>query len=157
MIEFNATFIVAMLSFVVFIMIMNTIFYRPVLNMMRKRKDYIDSNYNDAKDFKQKADELSTQHTQAIKETQTKCRHDIQDAVESAQNVANEKTHSAREKAKSEIQSQKEVLTSKEQELKNAVKSDVIKDLASSVSSKILGIDAPVSDVNIDVVDKVMD
>ena len=45
MVEFNATFLIAMLSFVVFIMIMNAIFYNPILDIMRKREEYINSNY----------------------------------------------------------------------------------------------------------------
>ena len=55
MIEFNATFLVAMLSFVVFIMIMNAIFYRPILNIMRKRDEYINSNYDEAKELSEQA------------------------------------------------------------------------------------------------------
>ena len=52
MLEFNATFIVAMLSFIVFITIMNAIFYKPILSVIEKRKDFIDSNYIDAKNSK---------------------------------------------------------------------------------------------------------
>ena len=55
MIEFNATFLIAMLSFVVFILIMNAIFYQPILNIIRKRDDYIDSNYADSKELLEKA------------------------------------------------------------------------------------------------------
>ena len=47
MFEFNATLIVAMISFVVFMFIMNAIFYRPILNIIKKRDDYINSNYED--------------------------------------------------------------------------------------------------------------
>ena len=72
MIEFNATFIVAMLSFVLFIMIMNAIFYKPVLNIMRKREEYINSNYQEAKEFSQRAEEFNTQRNEKIKETQAK-------------------------------------------------------------------------------------
>ncbi len=55
MIEFNATFLVAMLSFVVFILIMNAIFYNPILGIIRKREDYISSNYEDSKRFEEDA------------------------------------------------------------------------------------------------------
>ena len=47
MLEFNATFIVAIISFAVFIVIMNAIFYRPILEIIKKRDDYINSNYFD--------------------------------------------------------------------------------------------------------------
>jgi predicted PurR-regulated permease PerM len=59
MIEFNATFLVAMFSFVLFILIMNAIFYRPILNIIRKREDYIASNTESVQKFEQKAEELN--------------------------------------------------------------------------------------------------
>ena len=54
MIEFNATFIVSMISFVVFIFIMNMIFYKPILTIIRKRENYIKDNYDIANDYFQK-------------------------------------------------------------------------------------------------------
>ena len=62
MIEFNATLIVAILSFVVFMVIMNAIFYRPILNIIRKREDYIDTNYKDEKDITKKAKEITDEY-----------------------------------------------------------------------------------------------
>lgn len=157
MIEFNATFLVAMLSFVVFIIIMNAIFYNPILNIMRKREEYINNNYNDAKSFTDKASELKTKHDSSIKETKAKCRTDIKNTVENAQSEANEKTHCAREYSKSKIQSKKDILLQDEQELKSTVKSTVVKDLASTIASKLLGENSTVNDVNYEIVNKVMD
>lgn len=157
MIEFNATFLVAMLSFVVFIIIMNAIFYNPILNIMKKREDYINSNYCEAKNCSEKASQLRNEHDSTIQETKAKCRMDIKNTIEKVQNEANEKTHSARERSKSEIQSKKEVLLKDEQNLKNTVKSTVVKELASTIASKLLGENSTVSDVNYDIVNKVMD
>ena len=47
MFEFNATFLVAMISFVVFIIIMNAILYKPILSIIEERQAYIDKNNND--------------------------------------------------------------------------------------------------------------
>ena len=77
MIEFNATFIVAMLSFVVFIFIMNAIFYNPILSIIRKREDYIESNYKDAKSFNDTAEINNNKYSTKITQTQNKCRQDI--------------------------------------------------------------------------------
>ena len=55
MFEFNATFIIAMFSFVVFIMIMNAILYKPVLKVINERQTYIDDNLNAAQNSKTKA------------------------------------------------------------------------------------------------------
>ena len=76
MIEFNGTFLVAMLSFVVFILIMNAIFYNPILGIIRKRENYINSNYEDAKRLKNEAEEFNTTRSAKLEQTQDKCRHE---------------------------------------------------------------------------------
>ena len=145
MIEFNATFLVAMLSFVVFIMIMNAIFYRPVLNIMRKRESYINSNYNDAKNNTEEAQKLDSQRADKIQATQNQCRTNIKNIVEEAQNIASKNTQEARAKVKDEIQSRKDSLTRESEALECALKSGLVADLASSITSKLLGKDLAVN------------
>ena len=145
MIEFNATFLVAMLSFVVFIMIMNAIFYRPILNIMRKRDEYINSNYNEANSNFEEAQKLDAQRTEKIQQTQNQCRTDIKNIVEEAQNIASKNAQDARAKVKDEIQSRKDSLTRESEALEGALKSGVVTDLASSITSKLLGKDLAVN------------
>ena len=47
--EFDATFIFAAVSFIVFVFIMNKIFYAPVLKIMKERQIYVEKNYISAK------------------------------------------------------------------------------------------------------------
>lgn len=145
MIEFNATFLVAMLSFVVFIMIMNAIFYRPILNVMRKREEYINSNYDEAKNNSEESQKLDTERAEKIQQTQNQCRTDIKNIVEDAQNIASKNAQEARVKVKDEIQSRKDSLTRESEALEGALKSSVVTDLASSITSKLLGKDLAVN------------
>ena len=92
-----------------------------------------------------------------IKETQAKCRIDIKNIVEAAQTDANSKTSEAREYAKAKIQAKKDALNVEEQNLKNTVKSTVVNDLASSITSKLLGQEVKPQSVNYEIVNKVMD
>lgn len=46
--EFNATFIVAFISFIVFTFVMNSILYKPVCDIVAKRKKLVDANYEEA-------------------------------------------------------------------------------------------------------------
>lgn len=157
MIEFNATFLVAMFSFVVFIMIMNAIFYRPVLNIMIKRDEYINSNHMQAKDFSDKAEQYTAQREKKLHATQDNCRQKIKDIVEETQELANEKTRAAKEQSKAKIQSKKDILTREEQTLKNTVKSTVVSDLALSITTKLLGAKVEPQSVNYEIVNKIMD
>ncbi len=138
MIEFNATFIVAMLSFVVFMFIMNAIFYNPVLKIIRKREEYISNNYNEAKILENKALDYQNEKEEKLKNTRIECRLQIESAIEQAQIESNKKTIEQKEKTKAQIQSDKEKLMSEAKELKDAVNSTIVKDLANSVTDKIL-------------------
>lgn len=157
MIEFNATFLIAMLSFVVFILIMNAIFYNPILNIIRKREDYINSNYEDSKRFKNEAEEFNTTRKAKLEQTQDKCRHEFKNAIDKVQNDSSDKIRAAKENTKQIIQSKKEQLLLEENNLKNDIKNTVVKDLASSIASKIMGTDTKIENIDYEPINKVME
>lgn len=145
MIEFNATFLVAMLSFVVFIMIMNAIFYRPILNIMRKRAEYINSNYDEAKELSEQAEKLDIKKAETIQQTQNECRTEIKNVVENAQGLASKNVQDARTEVKNEIQLKKDSLVRESEALEGVLKSSVVTDLASSITSKFMSKDLAVN------------
>mgnify|MGYP002706436252 FL=1 len=145
MIEFNATFLVAMLSFVVFIMIMNAIFYRPILNIMRKRDEYINSNYDEAKELSEQAEKLDLKKAETIQQTQNECRTEIKNVVENAQGLASKNVQDARTEVKNEIQFKKDSLVRESEALEGVLKSSVVTDLASSITSKFMSKDLAVN------------
>ena len=145
MIEFNATFLVAMLSFVVFIMIMNAIFYRPILNIMRKRDEYINSNYDEAKAFSEQAEKLDIKKAEIIQQTQNECRTELKNVVENAQGLASKNVQDARTEVKNEIQLKKDSLVRESEALEGVLKSSVVTDLASSITSKFMSKDLAVN------------
>ncbi len=145
MIEFNATFLVAMLSFVVFIMIMNAIFYRPILNIMRKRDEYINSNYDEAKELSEQAEKLDIKKAETIQQTQNECRTEIKNVVENAQGLASRNVQDARTEVKNEIQLKKDSLVRESEALEGVLKSSVVTDLASSITSKFMSKDLAVN------------
>lgn len=157
MFEFNATFLIAMLSFSVFIFIMNAIFYNPILGIIRKREDYISSNYEESERFKNSANDIKISCQARIEQTQDKCRHEFKSVVEKIQTDAAHKVNAAREKSKLAIQTQKGVLTQQEEKLKTELKSVVVKDLASSIVSKLLGQEIKVENFDCEPINKVMD
>lgn len=145
MIEFNATFLVAMLSFVVFIMIMNAIFYRPILNIMRKRDEYINSNYDEAEEFSEQAEKLDIKKAETIQQTQNACRTEIKNVVENAQGLASKNVQDARTEVKNEIQLKKDSLVRESEALEGVLQSSVVTDLASSITSKFMSKDLAVN------------
>ena len=60
--EFNATFLATIISFVLFVILMNKILYAPILSIMEERKAFIDGNYKSAKENDEKVAELKAKY-----------------------------------------------------------------------------------------------
>lgn len=139
MIEFNATLLVAMLSFIVFMFIMNAIFYRPILSIIKKREDYINSNYNDAKTIAQNAQQITDEYNEKLELSKDEARKQTALKIEQVQRDEFAKIQKAKDESKIEIQSKKETLEQDKNELKEKVDSEVIQSLASDITHKITG------------------
>ena len=72
--EINATILVSAISFIVFIFIMNSILYKPVLEIMEKRQKYIDANKNEADEHRKKAQDLLSDKQARVADAQRKSR-----------------------------------------------------------------------------------
>ena len=56
--EFNATFLISAISFIVFTFLMNVILYKPLEKIVNEREELINGNYSDADKNKEKAKSL---------------------------------------------------------------------------------------------------
>lgn len=136
MLEFNATFIVAMFSFIVFIIIMNAIFYKPILSVIEKRKDFIDSNYIDAKNSKDQAEYILSNKEKRLEETAKTSKKIILDKTADAEEKSKKLINTAKLQYKEKIDDAKENLKTQE---KSADMNKSIEDIAESISKKLLG------------------
>lgn len=136
--EFDATFLFAAISFIIFVFLMNKIFYAPVLKIMRARQDFVAQNFTDAKN-----DKLKTEENIKYRETELKkSREEAQEIIASkSQNLKQEKTRVVNQ-YKTElfesISKQKEELRNSAYSAKEVLKDNVV-DIAKNISSKLLG------------------
>ena len=56
--EFNATFLVSAISFIVFTILMNKVLYAPLEKVVTERENFINANYSDAKNKEDSAKSL---------------------------------------------------------------------------------------------------
>ena len=56
--EFNATFLITIISFITFTILMNAILYRPLERIVDERKELIEKNYSDGESAKLEAKSL---------------------------------------------------------------------------------------------------
>ncbi len=58
LLEFDGTFIFALISFIIFVLLMNIILYKPITKIMDERQKFYDKNKNTAELSKQRTDEV---------------------------------------------------------------------------------------------------
>lgn len=155
MFEFNATFLVAMISFVVFIVIMNAILYKPMLSIIEERQKYIDENNNSAAESKNKIQSILDDKEKRLNNAALQSKKIISDRVEKENNNALGLTEKAKAESLADIASAKEELSNEAIETKEILKTN-IKDLAENISSKILGENFVIENVDNEMIDKVL-
>lgn len=136
--EFNATFIVSAISFIVFTLIMNAIFYKPLNNVVSERQAFIDETIAEAKFHTEKSELILKDKAKKLETTKHEAKKII---VEKADEVKTQKAvmaSEAQQKAASTIDSAKEELQKSRDEAQGVL-SEETKKLAQDISSKILG------------------
>ena len=136
--EFNATFIVSAISFIVFTLIMNAIFYKPLEKVVSERQKFVDETLEEAKLHTEKSEALLKDKAKKLETTKHEAKKII---VEKADEVKNQKAlmaSEAQQKAAKTIDVAKDELQ-KSKDVAQEVLSEETKKLAQDISSKILG------------------
>ena len=154
--EFSATFLISVISFILFVIIMNFIFYKPLSKIINERKDFIDENFDEAKKNNCNAQKITDNYLKKI-----------DDANSESKTIMEEKTQEAKEKRdelinKSQKQAYEEILNS-QGELKQAfdgskevLKSEVV-NLTNQMAEKLLGKNAVYDNSDRELINKIMD
>lgn len=136
--EFNATFITAAISFVVFTIIMNAIFYKPLQKIVSEREEFIDETNKEAKLHREKSESILRDKERKVEKTKNDAKKIIVDKADEVKARKAELASEAQQKAVQVIGAAKEELH-KSQDEAQSVLSDEAKNLALDISSKILG------------------
>jgi len=153
--EFNATFLVSIISFIVFTFIMNTIFYKPLGNVIDKRQEFIDETNNEALKFSKEAQEIETERVSKLSKAKDDAKRILNDNVSKANDEAKQLTENAKKQSNEKILSAKTGLHSEAAQAEEILKGD-LKEIAEQISQKILGEYIPIDVVNNEIVNKVI-
>ena len=136
--EFNATFLVSAISFILFTLLMNRVFYAPLGNIISEREKFIDSALKSAKDSQDKTKFLIDERNTKLEESAVKCREIISKQVENANNKAKTDTDNAKSEIAKLIEEGKQEIVQQSNAAENQLKISV-KEIADIISEKILG------------------
>lgn len=153
--EFNATFIVAFISFIIFTIIMNIILYKPINDIVQKRKKYIDDNYSEAKKNRDESEKILQERQEALNKAKTDAREKLEKEINLANAKKEELKAQAKAQAKEQAQAQREEDKNAKQIAQESLKGEVV-GLAQMISDKLLGANEQINAPDMELISKIM-
>lgn len=153
--EFNATFLVSVISFIIFTIIMNKIFYKPLENVMDERQKFIDDAKSDALNSNNRADAILKEKEDRLNKSASDSKKLVADKINAANENSKTLTDNVKQKSQDEISSAKSNLQNEALQTSEELKSKV-KDLAEVISSKVLGIETHIENSDNELVNRIL-
>jgi len=155
MLEFNGTTIVIAISFILFVILENFIFFRPLKKTMGERAAYISSNEDDAKKHNAEAKMLIEEKDKKIANAKGKSSKLLNDASLKSQENFDVAVRQAKKDSISKIEDIKTNLETEKINIQNELRKE-IGSHAALIISKILKKDVSVINVNDEIIDKAL-
>ena len=138
MIELNYTILIQMIIFIGLILISNQIFYKPIFQVLDRRKELIDGNLEKARELRVKAEEFFKQYEEKLLEARQKAVAIVNEARMAAQEAQKEALSKARAEMEEMLAGLKKELE-KEKEAARETLRQTAKVLAILIAEKIAG------------------
>ena len=136
--EFNATFLVSVISFLCFTVIMQKILYEPVTKIVEEREQLIGDNYGTAKTASDKAAFIYKDRDEKISGATADAKKIAAEKIAKANDEAKIKTTEAKQNSIAKINSAKADIQAKSEEINREI-DNRINDIAENISAKVLG------------------
>jgi len=155
MFEFDGTLIVLAFSFIIFIWIMQSIFYSPMTQVKHERKDYIEQNKALADKAANEGELINKLKEQKLTEARKNATDSVSKVTENANLRRVEIVKGARNTAREELEQHKELMNQEKEQAIEQLKGSVL-ELAHCISAKVLGKEVPMSGISHDVIEKAL-
>ncbi len=142
MFDFDATLPLMAVQFLLLMVVLNAIFYKPLTKAIEERGDYIRRNQVEAQERLSKAEALAKQYEQDLAETRRQSQALITAAQADAQQIVSGKIAEAQEEARHQKEQTQKELDQQKQEVMRSLEQEV-DSLSRQILDKILG--APVA------------
>ncbi|MEM1366426.1 MAG: F0F1 ATP synthase subunit B' [Cyanobacteria bacterium P01_H01_bin.15] len=131
--DFNLTLPLMMVQFSLLVLVLNSLFYKPVGKVLDERTDYVRGNLAQAKEKRSKAAAMAEQYEQELKDV----RRQAQDVIAAAQAEAQKLVASQVQKVQQEVLSQRQKAADEIAQQKQAAFDSLQKEV-DSLSGQIL-------------------
>ncbi len=137
MISINATMLLTMLNFVLLVILLRAILFKPLLKYLDERTKTIAESLRLAEENKKRSRKIALDEEQIIREARTKANEIVDRAISAASDESRELIREAREKAQEIVDSTRNELTEESARIKRELRKDVLS-MAISLSEKVL-------------------
>lgn len=137
MIKINATLILTILNFILFVAVLATILWKPMLKFLDERAKKISESLKLGEENKKRAEELKIEYDEIIKEARLKASEIADNAMTSASDESRKVISQAREQAHATIDSAREEINMEAERIKQDLRREVAK-MTVSLASKVL-------------------
>lgn len=135
--EFNATFLVSIISFLVFMYIMNAIFYTPLTKVIDERDGIVHDNYEHSRKARHEAEKIAKDKENRLTETAKQSRQIMVDKTNEANENYKNRVTDAKAKSNERVEVLKGELSRSENEAREVLNSHV-ENLAQTIVNKVL-------------------
>ena len=153
--EFNATFLATIISFIIFVFLMNKILYAPILNIIEKRKNFIDENYRNANENKEKSNALMEEIEDKRNVAKDDARIHYSKTIDEFKNQKKQIILEAQQEINEELAVSNFELTNISNETKENLKGSMV-ELANDIVEKIIGYKPEVQGFDNEKIDEIL-
>ena len=153
--EFNATFLATIVSFIVFVFLMNKVLYAPILNVMEARKNFIADNLKTAEKNNAKSKKLAEKREEKLLEAKEDAKEAFQETIEEFKTQGDKVIADAQEIANDNVEQSKIELENISNEAKQSLKGSMV-DLANDIVEKVIGYRSEVQGFDDRTVDEIL-
>ena len=153
--EFNGTFLASIISFLVFVYLMNKVLYAPILKVVTERREFIDGNYNAADLNNKKADELSLERDEKLVGAKNDARINYVNSLNGFKEQKANIIQEAQKNVDEELNQAFVGLDNLSNEAKESLKGRM-SELANDIVEKVLGYRSEVQGFDNDAVDRIL-
>ena len=153
--DFNGTFFATIITFLVFVFIMNKLLYEPIYKIVKERNDFISGNYSAAADNNSKADELSAERDKKIVDAKEDARGKYNEIVANYKEQRAGIVKDAQEASHAELDQAYSNLKNVSNDAKESLKWKMT-DLANDIVEKVLGYRSEIQGFDNDKVNEIL-
>jgi F-type H+-transporting ATPase subunit b len=138
MFDFNATLPLMAVQFLLLVVILNVVFYKPLTKVLTDREDFIRARNTNAQEALAKSKKLAEQYEQELADTRRQAQAVITAAQADAQKIAKEQITSAQSEVQAQLLQLQSELDQQKQSALQALEAQV-SSLSQQMLSKLVG------------------